>query len=206
MAQEKTRGAEKRERILQSAIKVFARKGFYNTRVSEIARTAGVADGTIYLYFKNKDDILISIFTDRIGTLNDELERQLATLQGASEKVQRIVSIQLGLLRGHKDLAEVITINLRQSNRFLKQYAAPGFNRYLDIIGKVIQEGQESGDFRPDVSPRAAACALFGALDGLTLTWVLGSSDSDRLSRAGQQVAKIFIEGLRIGAASETPS
>ena len=120
MVQERNKGAEKRERILQSAIKVFARKGFYNTRVSEIARTAGVADGTIYLYFKNKDDILISLFNDRIGKLNDEMERQLSTLDSPSEKVKRIVSIQLGLLRGHKDLAEVITINLRQSNRFLK--------------------------------------------------------------------------------------
>lgn len=200
MAQERNRGAEKRERILQSAIKVFARKGFYNTRVSEIARTAGVADGTIYLYFKNKDDILISIFTDRIGKLNDEMERQLATLETAGEKIQRIVSIQLGLLRGHKDLAEVITINLRQSNRFLKQYAAPGFNRYLDIIAGVIQGGQEEGDFRKDISPRVAACSLFGALDGLTLTWVLGSRDADRLARAGQQVAGVFIEGLKTSA------
>jgi TetR/AcrR family fatty acid metabolism transcriptional regulator len=197
MAQERSRGTEKRERILQSAIRVFAKKGFYNTRVSEIARTAGVADGTIYLYFKNKDDILISIFTDRIGTLNDEMLRQLASLGSPSEKIQRIVSVQLGLLRGHKDLAEVITINLRQSNRFLKQYAAPGFNRYLDIIAGVVQEGQERGEFRTDVSPRVAACSLFGALDGLTLTWVLGSRDADRLARAGQQVAHIFIEGLR---------
>jgi TetR/AcrR family fatty acid metabolism transcriptional regulator len=197
MAQERSRGTEKRERILQSAIRVFAKKGFYNTRVSEIARTAGVADGTIYLYFKNKDDILISIFTDRIGTLNDEMLRQLASLGSPSEKIQRIVSVQLGLLRGHKDLAEVITINLRQSNHFLKQYAAPGFNRYLDIIAGVVQEGQERGEFRTDVSPRVAACSLFGALDGLTLTWVLGSRDADRLARAGQQVAHIFIEGLR---------
>jgi TetR/AcrR family fatty acid metabolism transcriptional regulator len=204
MAQERSRGTEKRERILQSAIRVFAKKGFYNTRVSEIARTAGVADGTIYLYFKNKDDILISIFTDRIGTLNDEMLRQLASLGSPSEKIQRIVSVQLGLLRGHKDLAEVITINLRQSNRFLKQYAAPGFNRYLDIIASVVQEGQERGDFRTDVSPRVAACSLFGALDGLTLTWVLGTRDADRLARAGQQVAKVFIEGLRASESTGT--
>jgi TetR/AcrR family fatty acid metabolism transcriptional regulator len=196
MSQDKTRGIEKRERILQSAIKVFARKGFYNTRVSEIARQAGVADGTIYLYFKNKDDILISIFTDRIGKLNDEMERQLSQLPTPAAKIERIVSIQLGLLRGHKDLAEVITINLRQSNRFLKQYAAPGFNRYLDIIAAVIQEGQDQGEFTTEVSPRVAACALFGALDGVTLTWVLGTRDDDRLSRAGKQVTRLFIEGL----------
>ncbi len=196
MPQDRPKGADKRERILQSAIRVFSRKGFYNTRVSEIARTAGVADGTIYLYFKNKDDILISIFSDRIGKLNDELERQLATLATPSEKIERIVSIQLGLLRGHKDLAEVITINLRQSNRFLKQYAAPGFNRYLDLIAAVVQDGQDRGDFRRDVSPRVAACSIFGALDGLTLTWVLGSHDADRLARAGQQVARTFIDGL----------
>ncbi len=197
MTQDKAKASEKRERILQSAIKVFARKGFYNTRVSEIARQAGVADGTIYLYFKNKDDILISIFTDRIGRLNDEMERQLAELPTITEKIERIVSIQLGLLRGHKDLAEVITINLRQSNRFLKQYAAPGFNRYLDIIAAVIQEGQDRGELSKEVSPRVAACALFGALDGVTLTWVLGTRDDERLSRAGKQVCTLFVEGLR---------
>jgi TetR/AcrR family fatty acid metabolism transcriptional regulator len=196
MTQDKNRGSEKRERILQSAIKVFARKGFYNTRVSEIARQAGVADGTIYLYFKNKDDILISIFTDRIGKLNDEMERQLSELPDIKAKIDRIVSIQLGLLRGHKDLAEVITINLRQSNRFLKQYAAPGFNRYLDIIASVIQEGQDQGVLSAEASPRVVACALFGALDGITLTWVLGSRDDERLARAGKQVSKMFFDGL----------
>ncbi len=143
---------KKRKRILAAAIRVFSRKGFYQTRIKEIARQAGVADGTIYLYFKNKDDILISIFEDRI----DELNRKMTEIAGsdipAAEKIKQIIGLQLGNVRGHRDLAEVITVNLRQSNRFLRQYAGPRFNRYLDIMAGIIEEGQKRGEFA-DNSP-----------------------------------------------------
>jgi TetR/AcrR family fatty acid metabolism transcriptional regulator len=188
---------EKRGRILDAAMRVFARNGFYLSRVSEIARTAGVADGTVYLYFRNKDDILISIFRDRIDALSAAVARETGRLDDPAEKLRRIVEIQLGIVREHRDLAEVLTINLRQSNRFLKQYAAPKFNHYLDLIADVVAEGQRKGVFREDVSPRVFACAFFGALDGLTLTWVIGKSAPERLKRAAKGAATILIEGIR---------
>lgn len=187
---------KKRQKILSSAIKVFARKGFYNTRIKEIARMASVADGTIYLYFKNKDDILISIFEDRIDKLNKKMLEIAEKPASPQEKIRKIIELQLGNLRGHRDLAEVITINLRQSNRFLKQYAAPRFNRYLDIMAMVIEEGQKSGQLRDDMPPRVLATSLFGALDGLMLTWVLGTRKYQRLMRAGSHVADMMLEGL----------
>lgn len=197
--------SDKRERILEAAIRVFAQGGFYATRVSDIAREAGVADGTIYLYFDNKDDVLISIFQDRIGKLVDVLRQVAERDEPVEARVRRIIELQLGLLEGRRDLAEVVTVNLRQSSRLLKQYAAPLFTEYLELIASVIAEGQRSGAFRKDVSPRVAARALWGGLDGLALTWALGGGDpaegaSDAaLRKAAHQWGELFLDGLRGG-------
>jgi len=195
---------DKRERILEAAIRVFAQGGFYATRVSDIAREAGVADGTIYLYFENKDDVLISIFQDRIGKLIEVLREVAARDEPVDKRVRRIIELQLGLLEGRRDLAEVITVNLRQSSKLLKQYGAPLFTEYLELIASVIAEGQRSGVFRKDVSPRVAARALWGGLDGLALTWALGGNSDDAardgaLHKAAQQWGELFLDGLRGG-------
>jgi TetR/AcrR family fatty acid metabolism transcriptional regulator len=194
------RGADKRERILRAAIKVFARKGFYATRVSEIAKAAGVADGTIYLYFKNKDDVLVSIFEDRITKLLAFLRAEIEKAEGIEDKVRVVVELQLGLLEEQRDLAEVVTVNLRQSSRLLKQYAAPLFTEYLELIASVIADGQREGVLRDDVSPRVVARGLWGALDGVALTWALGGSKGGKpetLRRAATQIASVFLEGLK---------
>ncbi len=199
-AETKKRGGDKRERILQAATKVFAQKGFYATRVSEIAKAAGVADGTIYLYFQNKDDVLISIFEDRIGRLLEILQGVVESEASAEEQVRRIVELQLGLLEDQRDLAEVITVNLRQSSRLLKQYAAPLFTRYLELMARVVADGQKDGTFRSDVHPKVAARSLWGGLDGLALTWALGSEgkpEAAKLRKAASQFATLFLDGLR---------
>ncbi len=193
--------ADKRERILRAATRVFAKNGFYATRVSEIAKEAGVADGTIYLYFENKDDVLISIFQDRIGALIEILGEIAARPIPVEERIRTIIEMQLGLLEDQRDLAEVVTVNLRQSSRLLKQYAAPLFTQYLELIAGVIADGQREGVLRSDVSPRVAARALWGALDGLTVTWALGTPDQApqpaQLRKASVQFATLFLEGLR---------
>jgi TetR/AcrR family fatty acid metabolism transcriptional regulator len=188
---------DKRDRILKAAIKVFAKNGFYATRVSEIAKAAGVADGTIYLYFKNKDDVLITIFEEGI-------EQLLAILRGVAEsddafedRIRRIIELQLGLLEEQRDLAEVITVNLRQSSRLLKQYAAPLFMQYIEVIAGVIRDGQKEGAFRTDLNSRVVARSLFGALDAILLTWALGEGDAPALRKAATHCASLFLEGLR---------
>lgn len=191
------RGGDKRERILQAAIRVFAEKGFYATRVSEIARAAGVADGTIYLYFKNKDAVLVSIFEERLRALIDLLRAELAACDGVEARIRRIVEVQLGLLEGQRDLAEVLTVNLRQSSMLLKQYATPLFREYLQVVADVIADGQSRGVLRADLAPLTVARALWGALDGLALTWALGSADPASLRKAAQQTAEVFLGGVR---------
>ncbi len=192
----RNREGDKRERILRAATKVFARKGFYATKVSEVAKAAGVADGTIYLYFKSKDDLLVSLFEDRILLLLSTLERALGARPTPEERLRCVIEMQLGLLEGERDLAEVITVNLRQSTKLMKQYAAPKFMLYLDTIARVVAEGQRSGAFRSDVSPHLVARTIFGALDGIAMTWALGKAEAGGLSRAARQVADVLLAGL----------
>ncbi len=190
-------GPDKRDRILKAAVKVFAKNGFYATRVSEIAKAAGVADGTIYLYFKNKDDVLITIFEDGIQQLLAILREVAAAEEPFDARIKRIIELQLGLLEDQRDLAEVITVNLRQSSTLLKQYAAPLFMEYIDVIAGLIREGQKQGAFRKDVNARVAARSLFGALDAILLTWALGEADPASLRKAAGHCASLFLDGLQ---------
>jgi len=190
---------DKRARILRGAIQVFARKGFYTARVSDIAKAAGVADGTIYLYFKNKDDILVSIFEERFDHLISTLREELPHLPDATARLRHLVELQLGTMERHRDLAEVVTVNLRQSTRFLKQYAAPKFTTYLEVMAGVIAEGQRDGSLRADVSPMIVARLIFGSIDGLALTWALGSGTPGELSKAASQLIDVLVRGLSRG-------
>ncbi len=192
--------SDKRERILRAAVRVFAKKGFYASRVSEIAHAAGVADGTIYLYFKSKDDVLTSLFEDRMTRLLAVLREEIAAAPDAQAKVRRMIELQLGLLDGERDLAEVVTVNLRQSSKLLKQYAAKRFTEYLELMAGVISEGQQRGELRGDVSARVMARAIFGALDGVTMTWALGGGEAGSLRRSATQLAEVFLSGLRPAA------
>lgn len=192
------RGGDKRERILRAAVRVFARKGFYASRVSDIAKSAGVADGTIYLYFKSKDELLISLFEDRITRLLTLLREEITRLESSPDRVRRVIEFQLGLLEGERDLAEVITVNLRQSSRFLKQFASRRFTEYLELMASVIADGQHAGELRSDVSARVMARVIFGALDGIALTWALSTAEPGGLARAASQFADVLLQGLLV--------
>lgn len=190
------RSGDKRDRILKAAVRVFARSGFHATRVSEVAKAAGVADGTIYLYFKSKEELLFSLFEDRVEKLLTYMREELPKEESAPARLRAVINMQLGLLENERELAEVITVIIRQSTRLLKEFAAPRFLAYLDAIAKIIAEGQASGDFRKDVSPHIVARAVFGALDGITLTWALGRAEQGALARAAGQLADVILRGL----------
>jgi TetR/AcrR family fatty acid metabolism transcriptional regulator len=190
------RGGDKRDRILRAAVRVFARNGFHATRVSEVAKAAGVADGTIYLYFKSKEELLVSLFEDRVEKLLTYMREELPKEESAPGRLRAVINMQLGLLESERELAEIITVIIRQSTRLLKEFAAPRFLAYLDAIARIIAEGQASGDFRKDVSPHIVARAVFGALDGITLTWALGRAEQGALNRAAGQLADVLLRGL----------
>ncbi len=196
VATPKRAAGDKRERILAAAVRVFATNGFYDTRVSDVAKAAGVADGTIYLYFKSKDELLLSLFEDRVEKLLAYMRVELPKLRGAPAKLRRIIELQLGLLEGERDLAEVLTVILRQSTKLLKEYAAPKFMAYLEAIAAVVSEGQAAGVFRRDVPPLLVARSTWGSLDAIALTWALGRAERGALVRAAGQLADITLRGL----------
>ena len=196
-AEKSGRGSEKRERILEGALRAFAKKGFYNTKVSEIASEAGVADGTIYLYFKNKDDLLISLFEDRMEFLIERLQSELdAAGDDVAAQLRCVVEMHFQLAIEERDLAEFITVELRQSAKFVKEYENPKFHDYLKILENLIAHGQAEGVLRTDVDRRIVARALFGALDEVLLLLTLSRSGAKDVSEKARQISNIFIEGL----------
>jgi TetR/AcrR family fatty acid metabolism transcriptional regulator len=189
----------KRERILDAAIKVFAAEGFYNAKVSQIAHEAGVADGTIYLYFKSKDDLLINLFEDRMERVNANLREAIETESTAKARLRRIVKLHLELVEQNRDMAEVISVELRQSSKFIREYSNPKFAEFLRTIAGAVVEGQRTGELRTGIDPYVFARALFGALDEIALAWLVkhpGSKASIELPRAAEMLGDLFIDGL----------
>jgi TetR/AcrR family fatty acid metabolism transcriptional regulator len=198
-ARDKDPAPGKRERILDAAVKVFAQEGFYNAKVSQIAHAAGVADGTIYLYFKSKDDLLISLFEDRMEFVNASLRLALEAETSAVAKLRRVVSLHLELVAENRAMAEVVCVELRQSAKFIKEYKNPKFAEFLRIIAAAVTEGQKSGELREDIDPQLVARSLFGALDEIALSWLVkGPSHKEKfdLSRAAVELGHLIIDGL----------
>jgi len=192
------RTGDKHDRILDAALKVFARHGFFNSKVSEIARVAGVADGTIYLYFKNKDDILIKAFEETMTMLITRLDEALGALTHPLEKLRTYIRLHFSIVRAHRDLAEVITVELRQSTKFMKEYKNEKFQEYLQRISMIIREGKDQGMIRPEIQPGIIKRGLFGMIDELTLLFVLSKKYSvDQLDQVADQVAEILIRGIQ---------
>ena len=187
---------DKHNKIIKAAIKVFAKNGFYNSRVSEIAKEAQVADGTVYLYFKNKDDILISLFEEEMDRIIKNMREELEVEENPVEKIKKFARIHLNMVKEDKNLAEVIQVELRQSNKFMREYKNRRFIEYLNIISSVIREGQHSGHFRPDVMPGLAKRAFFGALDELSNMFVFSPKRKYSVDMAAEQVASFFLGGI----------
>lgn len=187
--------ADKREAILRAAIKVFAGYGYFNSKVSDIAGEAGIADGTVYLYFKSKDEILHSIFDRAMDEFIAEGKRELAQITEPAARLRRIAELHLEKLGADRDLAVVFQVELRGSTKFMQEFSAAGFGEYLDIIRQTIERGQQAGDFRTDVNPVVAAKILYGALDEMVTNWVL-SNKSYPLAPMAAEVLKIFFGGI----------
>jgi TetR/AcrR family transcriptional regulator, fatty acid metabolism regulator protein len=186
----------KHDAILESAIKVFARKGFHQSRISEIAREAAVADGTIYLYFKNKDDILISLFEDKLEQIIRDLRAQIRREEDPIEKLRKFIQTHLDLVNRNPDLAAVLQVELRQSNKFMKEYVPAKFGDYLNLIAEIIREGQTAGLIRKDMAPGIVKRALFGALDEIALHSVLTHKGKEYLRSSADQICEMFLRGI----------
>ncbi|MGD9040232.1 MAG: TetR/AcrR family transcriptional regulator [Desulfobacteraceae bacterium] len=192
----KNKSNEKYYRIINAATKIFAKKGFYQAKVSEIAKEAKVADGTIYLYFENKDSILISLFEEQMRRVLDNMREEVSKETDAVKKIEKFALNHLKLIEQNKDVAEIIQVELRQSSKFMKEYKNEKFAEYLNLIGDIIQEGQEEGIFKEDIIPGIAKRAFFGALDEMSRFWVLSSRRKYDIETAAKQISEYFLSGL----------
>ncbi len=194
---------KKHQRILKAAIKVFAEKGFYNSRVSEIAKEANVADGTIYLYFKNKDDILISLFEEEFGRIVENTRKELAKEKDPLQKIRTFAIMHLSIVSKQQQLGEVLGVEVRQSTKFMKEYINNPFIEYLNLIRSIVVEGQEKGVIRKDLTPGIMKRALFGALDEMARYWVLSTKKKHSINEAALQISEVFIRGVMNEGARE---
>src|SRR5712691_4776690 len=165
----------KRDAILRAAIDVFAERGFFNAQVADVARAAGVAAGTVYLYFRSKDDSLVSIFEKTMREALAEGRAAAADLNEPRERLRRFARLHLARLGRDRSLAIVFQVELRQSTKFMERFSSTLLRDYLGLIRAAIAEGQTAGAFRSDLKPTVAAKMFFGALDEMATNWILSS-------------------------------
>lgn len=197
------RTSDKHTKIIDAAVKVFAGKGFFNARIADIAKEAQVADGTIYLYFNNKYDILISLFEEEIGKIILAVKLLIEKETDPRRMLQIFALHHLQLMEEKKDLAEVLQMELRQSNKFMREYRNTKFIEYVDVVSAIVHRGQESGMFRKDLLPGVFKRAFFGALDETSRLWVLSPDHTYTIEEAARQISNIFTNGIM---ATEQPS
>jgi TetR/AcrR family transcriptional regulator, fatty acid metabolism regulator protein len=186
---------DKRDAILKAATRIFARRGFFQSQVADVARDAGVAAGTVYLYFRSKDDLLVSLFE---RTMREAIAEGRAALEGVAdprEKLRRMARLHLERLGRDRDLAIVFQVELRQSTKFMEQFSSTYLRDYLGLIRETIAAGQELRAFRADVNPTLAAKVFFGALDEMATNWILSKRRYSLIAEA-EAVVDLFVGGV----------
>src|ERR1044072_1882418 len=185
---------DKREAIMRAATKVFARSGYFNAKVADVAREAGVADGTVYLYFKSKEEILRSIFERNTSEAVSAGREELAKIEDPREKLRGIARHHLERLGGDRLLSIVFQVDLRGTTKFMEEFSAAGLAEYLGLIREVFEEGQAAGVFRKGLKAKLVAKVLFGALDEMATNWIL-SKRRYKLAPLAGEVLDIFLGG-----------
>ncbi|MBE3569252.1 MAG: TetR/AcrR family transcriptional regulator [Bacillales bacterium] len=189
------RNRPKYHQIIDAAVITIAENGYHQAQVSKIAKQAGVADGTIYLYFKNKEDILISLFQEKMANFIEKIKEVIAGKQTAAEKIFMMIENHFRILSQDPKLAVVTQLELRQSNQELRRRINNVLKEYLDFMEQILREGVESGEFSPDLDTRVARQMLFGTIDEIATTWVMNKQKYDLVSLA-PTVAKLLLKGF----------
>ena len=178
-----------------AAVDVFAKSGYFNAKVSEIAKAAGVADGTIYLYFDGKEDVLITIFREHTRNYLQSLERELANVRAAEDRIRIAIRHHLETLGRDRALAVVSQVELRHSLKFMSLLSQQEVADYLNIIRKIVEYGQHEGVFRRTLHPQLVAKSVFGILDEMVTSWILSEKEQN-LADQSEQIADFVLTGL----------
>ncbi len=186
---------QKRNRILRAAIEVFASKGYFVARMTDVATAAGVADGTLYLYFEGKEHLLMSIFDNVLGRFIERLDTEIAAIEDPIQKLSLMIRLHLETVGRDHDLANVLQIETRHSRRFMSLFTRGKLGEYLNRVRDIITEGQELGVFRGDISPGLATNLVFGAVDELVTSWLLADRPGDLL-RHHRPLVRMLTDGI----------
>lgn len=189
-----TARADKRDAILRAAIDVFAGRGFFNAQMADVARAAGVAAGTVYLYFEGKDDLLVSIFEKTMREAIADGRACVAPLVDPVEQLRAIARVHLDRMGRDRNLAVVFQVELRQSTKFMERFSSTLLREYLGIIRGIVVEGQKSGVFRKELNATLAAKLFFGGLDEMATNWIL-SRRKYALASEADAIVDLFVHG-----------
>jgi TetR/AcrR family fatty acid metabolism transcriptional regulator len=186
----------KAPQILDAAVTIFAQKGYFTARISDIASAASVADGTIYLYFKNKEDIIASVFAQVIEIHMTRAKAEIARATTPREKLFAIARHQLTALSERRDVAILFQTELRQAT-LMSRISARELRAYFDLLSGVIEEGQKQGVFKRDFPRSLVVQSFFGALDELVTAWILSPTHYNLVELA-EPVTELFLGGLEV--------
>jgi TetR/AcrR family transcriptional regulator, fatty acid metabolism regulator protein len=190
-------GGEKYQRILDAAVEVIADRGYFNSPVSAIAKRAGVADGTIYLYFKSKDDVLRTAIDTTFEKFYKRVEERFETLKGPREQLEYIAEVHLESAQVNRSMAVLMQTEMRQSAKFIAEFSHHHLVKYIQVVREVIRRGQQEGIFRQDVSDGVVAHCMFGAIDELLSSAVFTGRTYDAKQTA-RQVMDVLLNGIAV--------
>lgn len=184
----------KYRQIIDAAVIAIAENGYHQAQVAKIAKQAGVADGTIYLYFKNKEDILISLFQEKMGSFVEIIQEKIAGKKSAAEKLLMMVETHFSMLSEDKHLAIVTQLELRQSNKELRHKINDVLKGYLSLVDQILIEGIETGEFSSNLDIRLARQMIFGTMDETVTSWVMNDQKYDLVALA-RPVHQLLLNG-----------
>lgn len=190
-----TKGNDKYHRILEAAVKVFAEQGFYQSTISQIAREAGVADGTIYLYFKNKDDILVQFFNYKTKLVFDRFREEVNKADNSFDKLRNLVRRHLEEFQNDRNMAVLYQAETHQNSRLVEEQIKEMSKLYMDIVSEIVEQGQEEGIIRKDVYVSLVKRFILGGVDEVINTWLHSGGKYDLVSMADPLV-DLFIRGI----------
>lgn len=185
----------KYNQIIEAAVEVIAENGYHASRIANIASRAGVADGTIYLYFANKEDLLISVFKEKMGAFIQNVNKNISKVNNASEQLYTLIECHFSQLEKDQNLAIVTQLELRQSKKELRSEINNVLKSYLNVIDSIVNQGIESNSFRQDISPKLIRQMIFGTLDEIVTSWVRKSQSNSLISQV-DDVHKLLLNAL----------
>jgi len=187
---------EKRKRILDAAARVFAGKGFHNAKIKDVADEAGVAHGTVYLYFESKDELLISLFRESLSEVVKYVKAEIQKEKDAEDKLRRMISLQLELIETNPDLTALMLVEFPQTGKFLSSDCTDELAAYIGMIADILREGVAEKIFDDSVDADVVATVIYSGIQGIATRWVLEEMTYP-LKEVADKISRTFLRGIK---------